>query len=316
MNYFAKVCHTKNQSRCTTRRLSSAQESDSAETSGRITVGKLDSKSISVKINIQPYQVHDPNIPNVQLFELARDTGVLKTILNQNDWEMIKNQCKFVKTSKRFQPFGTAYHLPIRGKAHVKLTAQKGAQIDAYVYIIDDPKEQSLLGEEDAKKLSIAILNPEGATHEVTLSGETVKHISYPTKAQNQYSNQDSLQDEKSAYISNTQTIIDHQMQQIVEQFPELFSNNARKFKGDPIKIHVKPNATRVVQPPQHIPLHCIDYLHDEIKKMVDEDIIEGPLKTEEPGTYISNLVVTDRKWDPKQIRVTLDCQQVNKDIY
>ena len=100
MNYFAKVCHTKNQSRCTTRRLSSAQESDSAETSGRITVGKLDSKSISVKINIQPYQVHDPNIPNVQLFELARDTGVLKTILNQNDWEMIKNQCKFVKTSK------------------------------------------------------------------------------------------------------------------------------------------------------------------------------------------------------------------------
>ena len=105
-------------------------------------------------------------------------------------------------------------------------------------------------------------------------------------------------------------------MQQIVEQFPELFSNNARKFKGDPIKIHVKPNATPVVQPPQHIPLHCIDHLHDEIKKMVDEDIIEGPLKTEEPGSYISNLVVTDRKWDPKQIRVTLDCQQVNKDIY
>ena len=49
---------------------------------------------------------------------------------------------------------------------------------------------------------------------------------------------------------------------------------------------------------------------------MVDEDIIEGPLETEEPGTYISNLVITDKKWDPQRIRVTLDCQQVNKDIY
>ena len=56
---------------------------------------------------------------------------------------MIKNQCKLVKTSKRFRPFGTAYNLPIRVKAYVNLTAQKGAQIDTYVYIIGDPKEQS-----------------------------------------------------------------------------------------------------------------------------------------------------------------------------
>ena len=102
MNHFAKVCCTTNQSRHTTRRLSSAEESDSAETSGRRTVGKLDSKSISVKINIQPYQVRDPSIPNAQLFELATDAGVSKTILNRYDWEIIKNQCKFVKTSKQF----------------------------------------------------------------------------------------------------------------------------------------------------------------------------------------------------------------------
>ena len=49
---------------------------------------------------------------------------------------------------------------------------------------------------------------------------------------------------------------------------------------------------------------------------MVDEDIIEGPFEIEEPGTHISNLVVTDKKWEPKRIRVTLDYQQVNKDIY
>ena len=205
---------------------------------------------------------------------------------------MIKNQCKFVKTSKRFRPFGTAYHLPIRGKAHVNLTAQKGAQIDTYVYIIDDPKEQSLLGEEDAKRLGIVKLNPEGATHVVIPLAETINCISYPTKSNYDSNNKD----ETSAHETNSRAVIDKQMQQILEQFPELFSNNTRKFKGDPIKIHVRSNVNPVVEPPQRIPLHYVDRLLAEIKKMVDEDIIEGPLETEEPGTYISNLVITDKK--------------------
>ena len=140
MNHFAEVCRATNQNKRTARRLSSADESDSEETSGRITVGKLNSKSISVKIKIQPFQ---DQTASTQLFEPATDAGVSKTILNRNDWEMIKNQCKLVKTSKRFRPFGTAYNLPIRVKAYVNLTAQKGAQIDTYGYIIDDPKEQS-----------------------------------------------------------------------------------------------------------------------------------------------------------------------------
>ena len=140
MNHFAEVCRATNQNKRTARRLSSADESDSEETSGRITVGKLNSKSISVKIKIQPFQ---DQTASTQLFEPATDAGVSKTILNRNDGDMIKNQCKLVKTSKRFRPFGTAYNLPIRVKAYVNLTAQKGAQIDTYVYIIDNPKEQS-----------------------------------------------------------------------------------------------------------------------------------------------------------------------------
>ena len=48
---------------------------------------------------------------------------------------------------------------------------------------------------------------------------------------------------------------------------------------------------------------------------MVSEDIIEGPIDMEEPGTFLSNLVITDKK-DSDRIRVTLDCQAVNKVIY
>ena len=51
---------------------------------------------------------------------------------------------------------------------------------------------------------------------------------------------------------------------------------------------------------------------------MIQDDIIERPLELEEPGTYISSVVVTGKKWDStkKHIRVMLDCQATNKDIY
>ena len=48
---------------------------------------------------------------------------------------------------------------------------------------------------------------------------------------------------------------------------------------------------------------------------MLEEDIIEGPIDVEEPGTFISNPVITDKK-DQSRIRVTLDCQKVNNAIH
>ena len=51
------------------------------------------------------------------------------------------------------------------------LTAQRGAKIATWVYVVDDPKEQSLLGE-DATRLGIVKLDVLGAPEEV------VNHIS------------------------------------------------------------------------------------------------------------------------------------------
>ena len=48
---------------------------------------------------------------------------------------------------------------------------------------------------------------------------------------------------------------------------------------------------------------------------MISEDIIKGPIDIEEPGTFLSNLVITDKKGTDK-LRVTLDCQEVKKSIY
>ena len=154
-----------------TRRLSSAEESDSAESSGRIVVGKLEYHNITAKVTIQDMPVL-----------LTTDTGVSKTLLNRNDWEKVKHKCKFVKTSKRFRPFGTSYHLPIE----VVMKAVSGAEILSYIYIVDDKNEQSLLGEEDAISLGIIHFNPEGAIvavlHQDDSADKPVRNMSYTTK--------------------------------------------------------------------------------------------------------------------------------------
>ena len=78
------------------------------------------------------------------------------------------------------------------------------------------------------------------------------------------------------------------------------------------------PHHMPVIQPPRAIPLHYMEPLECEIKNMFCDNIIEGLLEVKEPDTYISNLVITDKKWDQsgKQIHLTLDCQAANKDTY
>ena len=227
---------------------------------------------------------------------MVEDSGVSKTLLNLNDWLTIKNQCELVKTSKGFRPYGTNHKLPIIGRAHVTIKAEAGASIKTWAYIVKDKKEQSLLGKIDGERLGIISLNPEGAPVEV------VNRISHITKTE-QLS---SIDDEDK--FPNAKELV-------VKQFPKLFSDKTGKFQGSPIKIHVKDDVTPVVQPARRIPLQYIDQTKIEIRKMLEEDIIEGPIDVEEPGTFISNPVITDRK-DKSRIRVTLDCQKVNNAIH
>ena len=48
---------------------------------------------------------------------------------------------------------------------------------------------------------------------------------------------------------------------------------------------------------------------------MKEEGIIEGPITIEEAGTFLSNLVITDKK-DTDRIYLTLDCQAFKEVIY
>ena len=222
-NHLSKMCRSKQQDgrnrkpkkgkkKSSFGQLSSADESDSEEPSGRIVVGHLSSKSIAASI-----RVTGPKCTNEgQMVKLATDTGISKTLLNRNDWEMIKDDCVFVKTSKRFRPYGTAYHLPIKGKARVTLTAERGATVDTWAYVVDDKREQSLLGEGDAIGLGIVKLDLKGSMPETVqkLEYERMKPVSC------------------SGIVSKGETQaekIDAKMKQIIGEFPDLFTNTTGK---------------------------------------------------------------------------------------
>ena len=79
-----------------------------------------------------------------------------------------KPNISFVKTSERFRPLGTAYHLLIPGKAKVTLCAEKGATIESYIYVVDNKREQSLLRKKDATGLGIVVkFHPQRAAEAV-----------------------------------------------------------------------------------------------------------------------------------------------------
>ena len=231
---------------------------------------------------------------------LATDTGIFKTLLKSSVWSKVKGDCKFVKTSKRFRPYGTKYHLPIKGKARVSLTAERGAKIDTWVYVVNDKREQSLLGESDAVRLGIVKLDLKGLTEEVI---GRVSYIPKPDPPSN-----------GTVSGNETQEEINKRMKAMINQFPSVFTDVTGKFQCEPIKIQLKSVMSLVIQPPRRVPMHYGERLRQELEKMKEEDITEGPITIEEPGTFLGNLVVADKKGTDR-IRVTLDCQAVNKAI-
>ena len=116
--------------------------------------------------------------------------------------------------------------LPIIGRAHVELTAEAGARIRTWVYVVKDKKEQSLLGKNDGERLGIIKLNPQGATAEV------VNRLAHIPKTEQL--SMDAF--EEDPQVSDA----------FISEFPKLFSNKTGKYKGDPIRIHVKQDAVPV----------------------------------------------------------------------
>ena len=181
------------------------------------------------------------------------------------------------------------------------MKAEAGAVIDTEVCINEDRLEDSLLGEKTAERLGIVIVRPEGAAKEVE-----IRRIKHNSKAKLEKMDKTVMMD---------LSVVDDDMEKVVEEYNEGFEGIG-KYKGPPMQIQVKEGVRPLVQPPRRIPLHYQEPLKEHIQELLDVGVIKGPLQHEEGGTWVSNLVITGKKWDTKekrkgkevQIRANLDC--------
>ena len=181
------------------------------------------------------------------------------------------------------------------------VTAERRAKIDTWVYDVNDKREQSFLSESDAVRLGIVKSDLKGSTEEV------IGRVSYLPK----------LNPPSNGIVSGneTQEEIDKRMKALINQFPSVLTDVTGKSQGEPIKIQLKSDMSPVIQALRRILMHYWERLRQELGKMKEEDIIKGPITIEEPGTFLSNLVIKDKKGRDR-ICVTLDCHAVNKAIY
>ena len=134
---------------------------------------------------------------------LLADTGVRRTILNLGDWEQL-GRGELKETKLKFRPYGTNQHLPIIGRASVRLKAKAGAVIETEVYVNEDRSEDSLLGEKDAERLGIVTVRPEGAAQEVE-----IRRIKQNSKA--------GLEEEDQAVMRN-QRAVGEEMEKVAKE--------------------------------------------------------------------------------------------------
>ena len=152
-------------------------------------------------------------------------------------------------------------------------------------------------------------MKPEGAATEVE-----IRRIKQNSKA--------GLEKEDQV-VMRYQKKVDEGMEKLAKEYNEVFEG-IWKYKGPPVEIQIKEGVRPVVQPPRRIPLHYQEPLREHIQELLEAGVIEGPLQHEEEGTWVSNLVITGKKWDTEekrrgdrvQIRANLDCRPLNKVVY
>ena len=331
MSHFAasKLCPERNTKQAHTRKVEEAEDSDSdgsEQSCGRI----VESRAVAVAkvkeggsketifCKLKMFGGKDSTIKSQ--IKLATDTGVKKTILNRLDWERIRDGCHLVKTKLKFRPYGTNERLPIRGRARVELKAAAGARIKTFVYVNDDDTDSSLLGEKDALRLGIVKINLRGEPEEVDLAAVDPEDNWVKSRRIKQTKLSEVDKVERTAKESKQ---MEKGMKRLVDEYQDIFGG-VGKYNGPEIKIQVRDNIKPVIQPRRKIPLHYVQPLEDHLKELMEEDVIEGPLVEEEEGTWISNLVITDKKWDGEskpegervQIRANLDCRELNEYVY
>jgi hypothetical protein len=246
---------------------------------------------------------------HVQIKWLA-DSGVNKTLLSEADWaEMVRRNpgARLNENKVKFTPYGTDIKLPVIGKAEVVLKNAKGRRINTTVYVMGG-KAESLLGNKDGTALGIINIDPEGSEPEkVRKMAEVIK-----------------LPRQTAGVVSGgeTQQQIDRKMSELQEGHKKLFEGIGKADIPD-IHIHTREGVKPVVQKLRTVAQHYMVPLKKHLDELLEAKVIEGPLGSEHATGWVSNVVITAKKYDASggkeedrsKIRVNLDMRLMEQAV-
>ena len=162
----------------------------------------------------------------------------------------------------------------------VKLTNNRGRTHFTRLYVTKGQQE-SLLGKEDA--IALGLLK-DGDYPDEKVRCITPEHL------------HDIITDGEVS-DGQTQAQIDATMEKILEDNKEVFQGMGRA-KVPPIQIQVKEGAIPITQGKRPIPIQLREATLKKLKELKDHDLIEGPLPTKECTGWVTNMVVTKKRWN------------------
>ena len=95
----------------------------------------------------------------------------------------------------------------------------------------------------------------------------------------------------------------------LLEDYNDVF-NGTGKLKNNEAKLHLKENSKPIYQKMRRQPYHLRKLVNKELKKLIENDIIEY---SQGPQEWASNLVATPKSYG--RIRLCLDAREVNSCI-
>ena len=237
---------------------------------------------------------------------LLVDSGVRKTLISELVWRKIQKKeggqnLKLKKCNTKFRPYGTREYLPVLGRSKCKMQAEAGATIHTMIYVVKG-QEQPLLGRGDAQRLGILKMDMKGAARKADIVARLEKVTKQPAVVTGPVSG------------GQTQQEIDRHMKEITDKFPKLFIGLGRA-KVAPVHIEIDPKVRPIQQKKRNIALHYVDRLRKHLKELKQEGVISGPLGPEWARGWISNPVITGKKWSPDKIRMNLDTRSMKEAV-
>ena len=223
------------------------------------------------------------------------DTGVNKTLICEKDWKKMVKADPLLKAKRcrvKFTPYGTEVDLPMIGRTKAVLSNGIGGKISTIVYIVRD-SSQSLLGRFDAEDLGIVQINPLGSN---TVGVGKLR------------------QEGAVKEVQKDDARVQEDMDGITKGFSRLFQGIG-KAKVDPIHIYIDEKVKPVQQKQRKVAFHYMERLRAHLDELCANGVISGPLDSEEATGWISNIVITGKKWDSSKIRVNLDLRDMEEAV-